>query len=179
MLGRRDKNGMNQNVVLKLLASSAFVLSWAALATACPFCSVESQTLTEETRGADAVVLAKLLKEAPPTANASDPNSGMATFRVEEVLHGQDSLKGAKQIGVVFFGDSNREKTYLVNGIGKDKIDWTTPLPLSPAAVEYVKKLPTVSPNGADRLAFFQDYLEHQDPLLAQDAYDEFARAPY
>jgi hypothetical protein len=26
---------------------------------------------------------------------------------------------------------------------------------------------------------FFQDYLEHEDPLLSQDAYDEFARAPY
>ena len=32
---------------------------------------------------------------------------------------------------------------------------------------------------GADRLAFFQEYFEHDDPLLAQDAYDEFARAPY
>ena len=38
---------------------------------ACPFCSVETQTLTEETRGADAVVLAKLFKEAPATANAA------------------------------------------------------------------------------------------------------------
>ena len=32
---------------------------------------------------------------------------------------------------------------------------------------------------GIDRLAFFQEYLENEDPLLAQDAYDEFARAPY
>src|SRR3954465_15407165 len=148
-------------------------------ASACPFCSVESQTLTEETRGADAVVLARLVKEAPPTANASDPNSGVATFRIVEVLHGQELLKGAKEIGVVFFGDSNRDKTYLANGIGKDKVAWTTPLPLSPAAVEYVKKLPSVAPNGADRLVFFLDYLGHEDPLLSQDAYDEFARAPY
>src|SRR3954466_10263626 len=95
-----------------VLASVAIGWAAAGVAIACPFCSVESQTLTEETRGADAVVLAKLVKEAPATANASDPNSGMATFRIAEVLHGQDLLKDAKEIGVVFFGDSNRDKTY-------------------------------------------------------------------
>lgn len=159
----------------------ALVIGFAptAVAVACPFCSVETQTLTEETRGSDALVLAKLLKEAPASANAADPNSGTATFQIVEVLHGQEALKGTKEIGVVFFGDANREKIYLVNGIGKDKIDWTTPLPLSEAAVKYVKQLWSVPQNGADRLAFFQEYLEHEDPLLAQDSYDEFARAPY
>ncbi len=146
---------------------------------ACPFCSAESQTLSEEINGADAVVLAKLVKEAPATANPADPNSGTATFRVVEVLRGEDVLKGAKEIGVVFFGDSNREKTYMVTGIGKEKIDWTTPLPLSATAVKYVKQLQSVAPAGPERLVFFQDYLENEDPLLAQDAYDEFARAPY
>src|SRR3954464_7173311 len=170
-----------------MMKSHLFKLVFAALVTglasdvaiACPFCNVETQTLSEETRGADAVVLAKLVKEAPASANAADPNSGTATFQIVEVLHGGESLKGNKEIGVVFFGDSSREKTYLVNGIGKDKIDWTTPLPLSAAAVDYVKRLPTVPQTGPDRLVFFQDYLEHADPLLAQDSYDEFARAPY
>src|SRR5689334_15253528 len=44
----------------------------AGSAVACPFCSVESQTLSEEIKGADAAVLAKLVKEAPATANPSD-----------------------------------------------------------------------------------------------------------
>src|SRR4051794_16021923 len=161
------------------LACITIVIASSAVVWACPFCSVETQTLSEETRGADAVVLAKLVKEAPASANAADPNSGTATFQIVEVLRGQESLTGTKEIGVVFFGDTSREKTYLVNGIGKEKIDWTTPLPLSAAAADYVKRLPTVPQNGADRLVFFQDYLEHTDPLLAQDSYDEFARAPY
>lgn len=191
--GRKQRSAMKMNVKLRLailfgrqpFAPIATALALAVLAvlatrvSACPFCSVESQTLTEETKGADVSVLATLVKDAPAAANPSDPNTGTATFRVAEVLHGQDLLKGAKQIGVVFFGDTSRDRVYLVNGIGKDKIDWTTPLPLSPAAVTYVKQLPTVPANGADRLVFFQDYLEHADPLLAQDAYDEFARAPY
>jgi hypothetical protein len=162
-----------------VLAALVVGAAAAGIAVACPFCSVETQTLSEETRGADAVVLAKLVKEAPASANAADPNSGTATFQIVEVLRGQEALKGAKEIGVVFFGDSSREKTYLVNGIGKEKIDWTTPLPLSATAVGYVKQLAGVPQNGADRLAFFQEYLENADPLLAQDSYDEFARAPY
>jgi hypothetical protein len=162
-----------------VLVASAIGLWLAGSATACPFCSAETQTLTEETHSADAVVLAKLVKEAPPSANAADPNSGTATFQIVEVLRGPESLKSSKEISVVFFGDSNRDKVYLVNGIGKEKIDWTTPLPLSPAAVGYVKQLASVPPTGTDRLAFFQEYLEHADPLLAQDSYDEFARAPY
>jgi hypothetical protein len=170
---------MKPSIFKATLATLVLTLTAASIVWACPFCSVETQTLTEETRGADAVVLAKLLKEAPPNANPSDPNSGMATFQVVEVLHGQELLKGAKEISVVFFGEPNHEQTFLVNGIGKEKVDWTTPLPLSSAAVPYVKQLPTVPATGADRLAFFQEYLEHADPLLAQDSYDEFARAPY
>jgi hypothetical protein len=165
---------------IKLVLVALVIGSWmAGSAIACPFCSAETQTLTEETRAADAVVLAKLVKEAPASANAAEPNSGPATFQIVEKLRGPESVEANKEISVVFFGDSNRDKVYLVNGIGKDKVDWTTPLPLSEAAVGYVKQLATVPANGADRLAFFQEYLEHADPLLAQDSYDEFARAPY
>ncbi len=154
-------------------------------AVACPFCTAESQTLSEETQTADAVVLAKLLKEAEPTDDANralgeyDPNAGTATFEIIEVLRGGDALAGVKEIQVVYFGDSDRERVFLITGLGTERIDWMTPLPLSPAAVDYVRKLGEVPATGAERLAFFQEYLENDDPLLAQDAYDEFARAPY
>lgn len=161
------------------MACALILATLPTLASACPFCSVESLTLTEETKGADAVVLAKLLKEAPAATESNDPNSGTATFEIVEVLRGPESLKSKQEIEVVFFGDSDRDKTYLINGLGKESIDWTTPLPLSPAAVGYVRQLPSVPPLGPERLEFFQDYLENEDPLLAQDAYDEFARAPY
>ena len=74
------------------------------------------------------------------------------------------------------------DKKFLITGLAGvtgPGLDWTTPVPLSERAVEYIKRLPTVPRDGGDRLAFFQDYLEDEDPLLAQDAYDEFARMPY
>lgn len=166
------------------LVAIVCVLAGVSDAAACPFCSAESRTLTEETQTADAVVLARFVKEAAETTASedpakSDPNSGMATFAIVEALRGAESLTPGKEIQVVFFGEPDRERVFLISGIGTERIDWTTPLPLSPAGVEYVRALAQVPASGVERLAFFQGYLEHEDPLLAQDAYDEFARAPY
>jgi hypothetical protein len=166
-----------------VLTASLFVCSPRVLA--CPFCTAESQTLSEETQTADVVVLAKLLKEAKPADEADralgeyDPNAGAATFEVIEALSGGDTLAGAKEIEAVYFGEFDRDRVFLISGVSTERIDWMTPLPLSPTSVDYVRKLGDVPASGAERLAFFQEYLENDDPLLAQDAYDEFARAPY
>lgn len=171
-------------------AFTALLAFAGAAVIACPFCSVESRTLTEEIDGSEATVLAKLVSEAPPVdENAdheggfgpTDPDTGKATFKVVDVISGSDRIKVGDEIKVVYFGEDERDKTFMVSGIGveNDAIEWTTPLPLSPTAIEYVRKLPSVPASGHERLAFFQDYFEHEDPLLAQDAYDEFARAPY
>jgi hypothetical protein len=162
--------------VVTALASLAIA---GTIAVACPFCDAPAQTLSEETASADAVVLAKLIKEAPPTGDTTDPNSGTATFEIVEVLRGKELLGDAKEAQAVYFGEPNKDQTFLLIGLGTEKPDWTTPLPLSAAAVDYVRKLPTLPASGADRLVFFQEYLENDDPLLAQDAYDEFAKAPY
>ena len=70
-------------------AGMAFFVALAGSVVACPFCNVESKTLSEETNGADAVVLAKLVKEAPEAAaDSNDPNAGMATFQVVEAMKG-------------------------------------------------------------------------------------------
>jgi hypothetical protein len=183
-----DKNSSRRRLrtAIAAFALTALVLDGALRSEACPFCTAAMQTLSQEIAGADAVVIAKLVEPMPalPTDSQASAAAANATakFRVEKVLRGEDKLKGAKDIQVVYFGEDPPEKKFLITGlfaITPDKLDWTTPVPLSEAAVAYVEKLPTAPPQGADRLAFFQDYLEHDDPLLAQDSYDEFARAPY
>jgi hypothetical protein len=162
---------------------------------ACPFCTVESRTLTEEIESSDAVVLAKLVAtvklQAAVATNENetdgrtpaiaDPDSGMATFEVVEVLRGEDRVKPGDKIEVVYFGEGEADKTFFVSGfkVEDDKLEWTTPLPLTATAVDYIRKLQSVPATGPDRLAFFQEYFENDDPLLSQDSYDEFARAPY
>jgi hypothetical protein len=165
--------------IISTLATIAIVLSGSTNARACPFCDVAAQTLSEETSSADAVVIARQIEEAKPVSEEGDPNSGTAKFEIVDVLRGKETLGDTKHIDVVYFGEFNREQTFMVVGLGTEKPDWTTPLPLSKAAEEYIRKLASVPPSGSERLEYFQEFLEHEDPLLAQDAYDEFARAPY
>jgi hypothetical protein len=170
---------MKRTILLTTTAALAALLVAGSQTFACPFCDVAAQTLSEETSSADAVVLARQIEEARPVSEQDDPNSGTAKFEIAEVLRGKEMLGDTKQIDVVYFGEFDPKQTFLVVGLGTEKPDWSTPLPLSKAAEDYVRKLPTLPPTGVERLVYFQEYLEHEDPLLAQDAYDEFARAPY
>lgn len=170
-------------------AAAVALLASTGPTVACPFCSVESRTLTEEIGSSDATVLAKLVSEAEQIDISSDNDApagvagydvGKATFEIVEVLRGPDDIAADREIGVVYFGEGEADKLFLISGIRfEQQLEWTTPLPLSASAVDYVRKLCDVPVSGADRLAFFQEYFESDDPLLAQDAYDEFARAPY
>jgi hypothetical protein len=181
---------ISYNLARSLAVVAPLLVVGTARLAACPFCTVESQTLTEEINSSDAVVLARLVADAPPIdvetdgesgIGESDPDAGKATFRVVDVLRGEDRVAENQVIKVVYFGEGERDATFLVSGVGVEEgaLEWTTPLPLSATAIQYVRKLPGVPESGVERLAFFQDYLENDDPLLAQDAYDEFARAPY
>lgn len=179
-----------------LAVAAALVCGHSALA--CPFCSAVSQTLSQEIDAADVAVIVRLVKlppesdpesDAPLDLDLDDPDSGTAEFEVVEILHGGDSSSDAlpavgDTIRVVYFGTSYQEddgkpKQFLINGLAGEKIDWSTPLPLSGRGIDYVKALGGLPEEGPERLAFFLNYLEDEDPLLAQDAYDEFGRAPY
>jgi hypothetical protein len=102
-----------------------------------------------------------------------------ARFEIVKVLKGADVLAGQKVIDTVYFGDGKKGDVFLVMGVDPPKLMWSTPLQLSEKAQEYLPKLLTLPKEGPDRLAFFQDYLEASDEMLARDAYDEFANAPY
>ncbi len=61
----------------------------------------------------------------------------------------------------------------------QDDFLWSSPLPITPEAVTYIDKLPSLEVNPIDRLEYFLSYLESKDPVVADDAYAEFAIAPY
>lgn len=173
--------------LLATAAVAALLTGVAIRSLACPYCTVESQTLTEEMAASDTVILATLITE--PSANDSttddgefsviDPETGNARFKIDRVLRGADLLKGQEEIEAIFFGEPDASKPYFIRGVGVDRIDWNIPMPLTEAAVKYIDELETLPESGPVRLAHFLQYLQHSDPLLAQDTYDEFARAPY
>jgi hypothetical protein len=161
-----------------VLTATAAVLLVVSQARACPFCTSVSQTFSEEIGTMDVAVIAKLLK-APPVSNKPGDELPKATFEITQIIKGDGLVKPAEKVETLYFGDGAPGKSFLIMGIDPPKIMWSTPLPLSDRAKEYLNAILKLPKDGPERLVFFQDYLEDSDELLARDAYDEFARAPY
>jgi hypothetical protein len=173
--------------VLTFLAVLAVVISAPASATACPFCAAVSQTFSQEMESMDVVVVAKLLKLPPP----SDPSApadattefAKAQFAPVQILKGAKLVDAKAPIETLYFGEGSVGKEFLIMAVREtpdsNRLQWTTPLLLSARGKEYIQKLPTLDKDGVGRLAFFVKFLEDQDEMLARDAYDEFANAPY
>lgn len=158
-----------------LLTVSVVVLGGSQL-RACPFCSAVSQTFGEEIESMDVVVIARLVKAATIPSGDSDEEVAKSAFKITEVIKGQ--IKRDEQIEVLYFGEDNRERVFLVMGTGAPDLMWSTPLMLGERAQAYIKKVVTLAKEPS-RLEFFQEHLEDEDEMLARDAYDEFAKMPY
>lgn len=169
--------------------TTAFLLAtllWLTLANrpaaACPFCPSVSQTLGEEMDAKDVVVLARLTF-SPPAPKVGEAGADVelvrSKFTVIETLKGAKLIDAKKPIEVLYFGEGKVGHTFLLMGADPPKINWTTPTLLTDSAAKYIKQIPSLPKSGAERLKFFMGHLESQDEMLARDAYDEFARAPY
>jgi len=144
----------------------------------CPFCGTGSQTFTEEIGSMDVAVIAKITKLPPRSSKAGDEIE-KATFEITQVLKGDGLVKVGETFDTLYFGDGTIGKPFMVTGIDPPKVMWSTPLPVSDRAITYLASIMKLPATGPDRLVFFQNHLEDEDEMLARDAYDEFARAPY
>ncbi len=155
----------------------------ARMVSACPFCSAVKQTFTEEMESMDVVVIAQLVRAAETPANNQSGQANReiakAQFQVLQVIKGETQLAAGKRFETIYFGEADKSASFLVMAVDPPDLIWSTPLLLSERARNYVVAIPTLPKEGVERLAYFQDFLVDDDPILAGDAYDEFARAPY
>ena len=167
---------------------AAVLLVQAGRAEACPFCSAVSLTFAQEIAQSQAAVIARLI-EGPPAAALSPRAEGplpKGTFAVVEVLKGSGLVEeagllgaDAKPIETILLEAKPAGSLFLLMGVEPPNLVWSSPIPVSDRAVEYLRHLGDLPEKGPDRLAFFQRHLEDPDDTLARDAYDEFAVAPY
>ena len=158
---------------------------------ACPFCTAVSQTFSEEMGGMDIVVIAELLKskKSEPKEKVNDKVAELQSidgtavnnrkFKILKIVKGKEYLQAGQVFTTVAFGDIAPGDKFLVMGVEPPKVTWTTPLKMSQRAIEYISELKSLPKEGAGRLEFFQKYLQDKEDMLARDAYDEFANAPY
>ncbi len=169
------------------LLSLAGILLMTATASACPFCSMQGQTLTQEL-GQASMVLVGRLTNAQPSKNGSDLGDGTTDLIVTEVIKSNPILakfKGqpvslARYVPVL---EKDSKTQYLIFcDVYKEKIDpyRGMPIPEKSDIVKYLQgALKLKDAKVGEKLRFFFDYLDNPDTEIANDAYKEFGNADY
>ncbi|MDA8564215.1 hypothetical protein N9L06_07180 [Mariniblastus sp.] len=163
---------------LSTVIMASLALTGNVFANVCPFCQAINLTFAEQLEAKDVAVVAKLLKLPKPV---SDPDADLpkASMEITKVLKGGDYVAVGMKFNVVVVGTYPVGQQFLVMGVNPPEISWTTPMKASDRVFKYLETIQSLPESGADRLAFFQDYFEDEESVLAFDAYDEFAKAPY
>ncbi len=163
-----------QSCTTTLLALLAVLVVIPPTAKACPFCNAVSQTLRQEMEAMDAVVIATALQGDAER----DKESGEVLMRVEHVLKGSDLCTKGQKVTAVYYGEVAEGRKFMLSGVDPPELQWSC-LPLTERSENYVKQIPELKDDPLERLKFFQGHLEDAESMLARDAYDEFAIAPY
>lgn len=145
---------------------------------ACPFCSAVAATFTENIETNQIVVFAKLVKPAPEIED-DDIFLPKAELEIVTIQKGQEFVEVGMRFKALLVGKYDVGQLFLVMGVDPPDTVWSTPLRANQNLVDYIGKLEKLPREGAERLAFFLPYLEHEDDVLTYDAYDEFARCKY
>lgn len=138
---------------------------------ACPFCSAVSQTLRQEMESMDVAAIGKIV--------AGSETDSDAEFEISHILYGESLIKVGQVVKINYFGKSPSGTNFLLMGVDAPNLIWSSPLPLTEKALKYVNEIPKLPKESLGRLQFYLNFLEDTDGMLARDAYDEFASAPY
>ncbi|MCG6156201.1 hypothetical protein [Rubinisphaera margarita] len=174
---------------------------FAASAQACPFCSAPQLTLAEQIAQSDAAVIGEWQSGVAPDFDAGTP--GSTTYRIEKIIKSSAAELAVDQTITVkeYFPGEQKQFALLIGnqdlGVSRlietfqslvsrqvpaamaVELNWLSPLDISPQGFEYVANAPGPENDPKERLRYYVKYLEASDPLVADDAYAEFANAPY
>lgn len=171
---------MNHRVLIAGLALLTFAATATQTAQAlCPGCDAPSTTLTEQVELSAHLLLGKYKTGSKPTAETA----GTSTFEIISVAKSRgDLFEAGQSIELPQYIAGKSDGLYILMGPDDKLIDWHIPAEASEDSWQYVSNLPPSTTNPQEqtkRLAYFLKYLEHPEVTVANDAYAEFAIAPY
>lgn len=163
-------------VVATSICATLVLVQAVSPALSCPFCSAPSLTLAEQLAQADAAVLVKWVGGE----KATDKSAGETRYEVTEVVR---SSKVAPKVGDTVtlprYRESKVGDQFLLLGNKGASVEWGSPLEVSRTTFDYIAKAPNPDVPTTKRLEYYVKFLEHSDQMIANDAYGEFANAPY
>ncbi len=160
--------------VLQSIVAAVVLAVFTAAGLACPFCSAPSLTLGEQVDQADVSVVIVWVSGEP----GQDDAPGSTTYRVQRVIKGPPTLSG-KTIVLPRYRAAKPGDLFLLMGNGAENVQWGSPVEVSPTVIQYVTQAPPRSAPITQRLEYYLQFLEHPEKTIADDAYAEFANAPY
>ena len=147
--------------------------------TMCPFCSAVGQTISEKIDAADVVVIGVLKKLPKHDLLGNSDELPKGTFEIESVIRGDKYVGKGDKFETLLVGRYELDTPFMIIGVDAPTIAWSTPMKMTQDSLKYLDEILKLPKSGGKRLTFFQDYLQSEDSMLAYDAFDEFARAPY
>jgi hypothetical protein len=147
-------------------------------APACPFCSAPTLTLTEQYAKADAAVLVQWISGEM----ASKDSLGSTTYEIVQVARTPvKSIENGKKITLERYRKGMQGDLALLLGSRAkgETLEWGSPLDMSVDSYNYIVEAPSLDAKPGKRLAYYLKFLEASESMIANDAYGEFANAPY
>jgi hypothetical protein len=154
-----------------------------AHSAACPFCSMQGQTLVGDVNQASMVLFGTLTNAKLDASD--DVGRGTTDLRIEAVIKKNPILGDKKVITLPRYIPSDKEnkvKYLIFCDVYKEKIDpyQGRPVPVDSNMVKYLTGALAIKdkPIGV-RLGYYFEYLDDKDSEISTDAYKEFANASY
>ncbi|MCA9006063.1 MAG: hypothetical protein KDA70_12395 [Planctomycetaceae bacterium] len=159
-----------------ILCSLLLVLNITTL-EACPFCPGPSTTLSRQLELADVAILGQWSSAKLGTLQ----KTGQTSFVISEVLHQprKSTLKVGDQIILSRHYAGKPDQQFFLTGARGISLHWNEPVAMTSASIVYLKQAPSQKMETSHRLRYFLNYLEHPDTIIANDAFAEFANAPF
>ena len=134
--------------------------------------------MTEQLNQSDVAVLVQWVESKP--LDREEGFLGSTTYEVVEIVHDASaSLEKGGQVTLKRDRAAQKGDLFMLLGTKGTTIEWSSPLEVTETAFQYMKQAPTKETAPVERLGYFLKFLEWRDPLIANDAYAEFANAPY
>ena len=173
--------------VLIMLASSVLLMPPSSARggheAACPFCSMQGQTLVGDI-GAASMVLYGTFTNAQ--LNGNGEGGGTTDLAIEAVIKKHEILGEQKKITLPRYippAEKGAKTKFLVFcDVFKGAIDPYRGVPVAADSdmVKYLQGALAIKDKPiSDRLHFYFDYLDNKEPEISNDAYKEFGNADY
>ncbi len=156
------------------LLTIAIVIGLAPKTSACPFCTALAPSLSQWQDRAAIAALVEVQEQ---------DRDNQTRLLVHRALKGADRLAGSNSLAIELDVTAKPGSLLLVFGSGAPtgpvgELSWHA-VAVNETSYGYFARIPSLKTPTTERLIYFIPFLEHADPLVAEDAYLEFGHAPF